>query len=233
MPNLQALRIRFGRPHWVVVDEAHHMLHADWAPAAQSLPRQPGGMLYITVHPESMAPPALESVGVVLAVGESPERTLAAFCRVAGHPAPALGPTRLASGEALLWRRGATVVRLRAEPPKTERRRHSRKYAEGNLGPDRSFYFRGPHEKLNLRAQNLVTFLQLADGVDDETWTHHLKRGDYSAWFREGIKDDDLAAAVAEVEAQAGLTPAESRAAVREAIEQRYTLPADRPSGIT
>ena len=33
----------------------------------------------------------------------------------------------------------------------------------------------------------------MADGVDDETWLHHLRAGDYSRWFREGIKDDALA----------------------------------------
>jgi hypothetical protein len=31
--------------------------------------------------------------------------------------------------------------------------------------------------------QNLKTFLQLAEGVDDETWMLDLRNGDYSAWF--------------------------------------------------
>jgi hypothetical protein len=35
--------------------------------------------------------------------------------------------------------------------------------------------------------------LQLADGVHDETWIFHLKRGDYSSWFDRIIKDNDLA----------------------------------------
>ncbi len=98
----------------------------------------------------------------------------------------------------------------------------------------RSFKFRGPNGKLNLRAQNLVIFLQLADGVDDDTWTYHLKRGDYSTWFREGIKDDELGAQVERIEARSDVPPAESRAAIRAAIEQRYTLPSEgTPSGIT
>jgi hypothetical protein len=41
---------------------------------------------------------------------------------------------------------------------------------------------RGPENALNLRAQNLMIFLQLADGVDDRTWQHHLHAGDYSRW---------------------------------------------------
>ena len=69
--------------------------------------------------------------------------------------------------------------------------RHARKYAEGDLGEDKSFYFREPHDALNLRAQNLSVFLQLAQGVDEQTWLHHLKNSDYSRWFRDAIKDDD------------------------------------------
>ena len=59
--------------------------------------------------------------------------------------------------------------------PKERQKRHARKYAEGELGEDRSFYFRGPEATLNLRAQNLSTFLQMAAGVDDRTWLHHLR----------------------------------------------------------
>ncbi|MHB0982805.1 MAG: HAD family hydrolase, partial [Thiobacillus sp.] len=34
LPNLQAMRARSGRPHWLVVDEAHHMLPSTWGHAA-------------------------------------------------------------------------------------------------------------------------------------------------------------------------------------------------------
>ena len=65
----------------------------------------------------------------------------------------------------------------------------------------------------------------MADGVDDETWLHHLQQGDYSRWFREAIKDEDLASEAAGVENQAGLSPADSRALMKAAIERRYTMP--------
>ena len=68
--------------------------------------------------------------------------------------------------------------------------------------------------------------MQLADGVDDETWLHHLQRGEYSRWFAEAIKDRDLAEEAAAVERSHDLPPHESRARIRAAIEKRYTLPA-------
>jgi hypothetical protein len=106
-----------------------------------------------------------------------------------------------------------------------DRQRHQRKYAEGELGEDRSFYFRGPNASLNLRAQNLERFKQIGDGVDDTTWEYHLKRHDVSRWFREVIKDEDLAAEAVQIESD-DLTPDDSRARMRLAIERRYTAPA-------
>jgi hypothetical protein len=91
---------------------------------------------------------------------------------------------------------------------------------------DKSVYVRGPQGALNLRVQTLNLFLQLADGVDDATWLSHLRRGDDSRWFREAVKDEGLAADIAQIEARNGLSARTSRAMIRDAIEQRYTLPA-------
>jgi hypothetical protein len=127
-----------------------------------------------------------------------------------------------------MWRRAEEMPPLAftVAPSRVERRRHVRKYAVGELGPDKSFYFRGPEGRLNLRAQNLQTFVQMAEGVDDDTWLHHLGLGDYSRWMRDAIKDDALADETARVEREGGRDPAASRARIRAAIEQRYTAPA-------
>jgi hypothetical protein len=101
-----------------------------------------------------------------------------------------------------------------------------RKYAEGELPADRSFYFRGPEKKLNLRAQNLKSFEQLAEGVDDATWMHHLRKGDYSRWFRQEVKDEELSREAERIEQDPALSPSQSRERIRAAIDQRYTVPA-------
>jgi hypothetical protein len=95
-----------------------------------------------------------------------------------------------------------------------------------------SFYFRGPEHKLKLRAHNLQFFIQIAEGVDGETWLYHLRRGDYEQWFREAIKDDGLAAACAGIARDESLSADESRERLREEIEKRYTRPERQPSGI-
>jgi HAD superfamily hydrolase (TIGR01484 family) len=226
------LRARTGRPHWLVIDEAHHLLPASWSPGAE-MPKRQHGTLYVTVHPESLAPGVVETIDTVLAIGEHPEQRIADLCTVTGRRMPPVEPVdKLPTGQALLWRAGEAVANvIQTSKPKQERQRHSRKYIEGNLGAERAFYFKGPEGKLNLKAHNLLTFLQMADGVDDETWVFHLERGDYSTWFGTEVKDQNLADEVTAIAEQA-LSPADSRAKVRDAVEKRYTLPADKPSGV-
>jgi HAD superfamily hydrolase (TIGR01484 family) len=226
---LEEHRARTGRPHWIVVDEAHHLVPASWEPPAITLSPELDRLLFVTVDPATMSSDLLTRVTHVLAVGADPIGTIRAFGAEAGEAIPALERVRLDRGELLLWERGhRTATRVKLAPGKSERRRHSRKYAEGELPADRSFYFRGPDGALNLRAQNLTLFLQIADGVDDRTWTYHLDHRDYSRWIRNAIKDDELAADVELIERQIRLPATLSRAAIREAIERRYTLPAGR-----
>jgi hydroxymethylpyrimidine pyrophosphatase-like HAD family hydrolase len=229
LPRLQELRAKTGRPHWIVVDETHHLMPPTWHPATLTLPQRLAGLIMITVHPDSVARALLNAVDLLLAVGESPERTIAAFCETVDEDCPKMSPTTLEPLEVLAWQRRSQEppIRIRCIPQHSERRRHSRKYAEGNLGPERSFHFRGPEGKLNLRAQNLNLFLQLGDGVDDETWMYHLRQGDYSEWLRSFIKDAELADEAQQVEKQPDVTPSDSRAAIREAVEHRYTLPSE------
>jgi hydroxymethylpyrimidine pyrophosphatase-like HAD family hydrolase len=226
LPRLQELRARLGRPHWVIVDEAHHLLPSSSEPVSSALAQELHGMAFITIHPDHVANWVMSQVTDVVVVGKAPEQTLKAFTRAVGDKPPKLRGDSLEPGFAYLWRRagGGEIVHFRVTPPSVELQRHRRKYAQGELG-DRSFYFRGPEGKLNLRAQNLELFIQIAEGVDEETWVHHLHQHDYSRWLREAIKDDELAGEAEKIE-EADLTPAESRARMREEIEERYTLPA-------
>ena len=72
-----------------------------------------------------------------------------------------------------------------------------------------------------------MMFVQLAEGIDDGTWEHHLRARDYSAWFRDKVKDDELADEARAVETDDGLDSQQSRDAIIEAVRRRYTVPAD------
>ncbi|MBV9896770.1 MAG: HAD-IIB family hydrolase [Chloroflexi bacterium] len=225
LPRLQEVRARTGRPHWIVIDEAHHLLPPTWRPVSLTMPEELAGLMLITVHPNHLAQLVLRRVEAVVAVGDRADDAIAQYAQAVGRSVPAEPREALDAGMTRVWwPNQREPFTLRIEPPRQERQRHARKYAEGDLGPDRSFYFRGPDGKLCLQAQNLHLFLQIGDGVDDATWQFHLERGDYTRWFRDTIKDDDLADEIDQ--AMARLSPSESRRKVRAAIQGRYTIAA-------
>ena len=225
LSELLAHRERTGRPHFVVVDEAHHMLPATWDPGATALPSGLRGFMFVTVRPEALSPRTLDCVDRALAVGEEAGAALALFARAHGLPEPE-GATAAERGKVLTISRADPAPRhFKVIPGTSERRRHVRKYAEGKLGDDKAFFFRGAEGKLRLRATNLIMFLEMADGVDDATWDWHRGRGDFSAWVESSIKDADLAEELRGIEASR-TPPDTARQMIRAAVERRYTAPA-------
>jgi HAD superfamily hydrolase (TIGR01484 family) len=226
LPEIAKLRSETGRPHWIVLDEAHHCLPAEWDPAPLTIPKELPATIAVTVHPDEVAPHFLDLITTVVGVGDGSLAAIEKFCTVTGRAVPDQPTGELKDGHVHLLARELPIEIITACKPKERQKRHARKYAEGDLGEDRSFFFRGPKSALNLRAQNLLTFLQMAAGVDDETWLHHLRAGEYSRWFAQAIKDEDLAAEAAAVEADRSLSAQESRRRFKEIIERRYTAPA-------
>lgn len=232
--QLLQLRSRTGRPHWLILDEAHHLMPADWLPSEGTLPKELSSILLITVHPDLLSDTLLDRINTVLALGSDASDRLAGFAHSVGVDIPPHVVEPMETGEFMMWLRDEerAPFKVVAHPCKMERLRHSRKYAAGELPPDRSFYFRGPGKKLNIRAQNLMLFLQIADGLDDATWQYHLRAGDYSRWFRDCIKDENLAAQAEHVESQRSLSAKETRGLIRSIVERDYTLPAPSPLNV-
>lgn len=224
LARLEELRAEFGRPHQVIVDEAHHFLPTEWRPAANILSPGLSGMVLVTLEPERLSPAVLQPVNRLVAIGDNPAQTIRNFCVALHRQPPQLGKLAPTEDSAYSWSpdSSAPPVRFTIAESTISHRRHIRKYAEGDM-KDEAFVFRGPDGKLNLRAQNLELFNQIGAGVDDETWLYHLRRGDYSEWFRTMVKDEDLANEVERVEQQAGDSAGESRKRIREAVERRYT----------
>ncbi len=119
------MRSRTGRPHWIVVDEAHHLIPASWHAASVTLPQKLKGMMLITVHPDQVATAGLSLVDTILSVGKSPEQNIKAFCETIGHCPPQLTSQTLEPGEALAWfsEEDLEPFRLQITPGRTERRR--------------------------------------------------------------------------------------------------------------
>jgi hydroxymethylpyrimidine pyrophosphatase-like HAD family hydrolase len=223
---VQRLRGETGAPHWLIVDEAHHLFPPGGSVAQEPLPSDTTGLCLITNEPQ------LVDGGILSLAHHVFSTAVEAVTQVLPLVKPDQIPDGpLATGEALSIRLdgGAPVERFTVAKRETHHKRHVKKYATGKLPMERAFHFTGPQATLDLVAQNLETFSMLARGVDDATWLHHLRRGDMADWFEREIKDPELAAEVRAVAAN-GADADRSRRAVLEAIGKRYT-PVTPPKG--
>ncbi|RWN15773.1 MAG: HAD-IIB family hydrolase [Mesorhizobium sp.] len=230
LPGLSSFRRRTARPHWLVIDEAHHLLPKRRDDTRAVLSLELPGTILITVHPEAISTDALRLVTAIIALGPKAKEVVKVFCKETGIEPPKDIPTPKGA-RVLFWRpqSGKKVKTVKVVEPRQSLKRHSRKYAEGQLDEAGSFYFHGPDNAMNLRAHNLMIFAQIADGIDDKTWEFHLRTGDYSKWFRHQIRDKDLARETAEAEEDKTLSAQDSRKRVLDAVRRRYTAPATAP----
>ncbi|MER9583666.1 HAD-IIB family hydrolase [Mesorhizobium sp. M0276] len=230
LPGLGSFRRRTARPHWLLIDEAHHLLPKRRDDTRAVLSLELPGTILITVHPEAISTDALRLVTAIIALGPKAKDVVKVFCKVTGIEPPK--EISSPKGERVLfWRpqKRKKFAMVKVIEPRQSLKRHSRKYAEGQLDEAGSFYFHGPDDAMNLRAHNLMIFAQMAEGIDDKTWEFHLRAGDYSKWFRQQIRDKDLARETAEAEKDETLTAEESRKRVLDAVRRRYTAPATAP----
>jgi hypothetical protein len=86
MTRLWDLRKRYGRPHWILVNDAHLLMPAG---ASADLPRLRGSVM-VTSDSRQLAPAALEGVSTLVAAGPSAPDAVRAFCEARGVPVPAL-----------------------------------------------------------------------------------------------------------------------------------------------
>lgn len=228
LAELIQLRVKTGRPHWLILDEAHHLLPADWLPPSELLPENLMNVILITVQPDLLPVSVLNRVEMLAVVGLDAEEVARNFSTATRVSPPQFPAPPLETGDFWLWmpRNQSQITRCRGIKSHREHQRHRRKYAEGQLPPERSFYFRGPDGTLNLRAQNLILFCQIAEGVDDATWNFHLQNGDYARWFQDSINDETLAAEALRIAGLTNLQASESRNLIVAAIQHDYTLAA-------
>lgn len=99
---LRGLRAGTGRPHWILVDEAHELLPAS-AEADDSPATGAENTIYVTDDPMSLAPGILASVDGIAACGANAAATIDAFAAAVSWGKPALPPLAPHEGQALVW----------------------------------------------------------------------------------------------------------------------------------
>ncbi|MFA6084887.1 HAD-IIB family hydrolase [Mucilaginibacter sp.] len=218
------LRKNTGHPHFIIMDEAHHLIPKETEDSFFNFPEDFKNFFAITTKPDLISHIFLERVNIAIMMGDAPGKFMAEFAAIVNVEMDIPENIQLQKGEVLVWRKDQNkTVPVRSVMPGTLLRRHKRKYATGDMG-DNSFYFKGPQNKLNLKANNLNTFTQMAVGVDDETWLYHLGQKDFSRWFRGSVHDEELALRTEKIE-ERDKNAQTSREAIFQLIHERYTAP--------
>ncbi|MFY0529967.1 HAD hydrolase family protein [Archangium gephyra] len=223
---LRVMRERTGRPHWIVVNGAQQVWPSG-GPAAMGAPCQLGETILLAEHPGEVARSILRQVDVAVAAGPAASRALGELAQALAEASPYVPLSASQADEVIAWfvTEGHWPMRLSVPPGRAERLRRLQGHVEGDLGSG-SFVFRGPEGRLDVRANNLSTFCQVAEGVDERAWLFHLWHGDFSRWIRHVLRDDELARQVSAIEQRYELPAADSRRQVLGAITHRYALPA-------
>ena len=219
---LSQMRKETGHPHWILADEAHHMLPAPAAPSYYAIPDEFKNFVFISISTEGMNEAVLNKITLLISMGDDAAKAIREFSRFRNIPLEnAVTPLKI--GQAWVWdvAAGNEPVLIKTGTPVHLQQRHKKKYATGDMDYN-SFYFRGPENKLNLKAYNLMVFTQMAAGIDEETWRYHLIRKDFSNWLRHSVHDEELASLVDEIENDKQHIQG-SRQAIVDLINDRYT----------
>lgn len=218
---LTHLRVEFGRPHWLILDEAHHLLPPASTMVADRMPADFNNFIIISTSPHALHPCMLQKLGMLITIGDNPRYPFEQLGKQLHRPIPNNIPS-LGEQDICVWRLDSDEppFKVHYQQPKQLSQRHRKKYATGDMG-DNSFVFTGPEGRLHLVANNLMLFLHIAEGIDEETWSWHLHRHDFAAWFRDTIHDGELAAVAQSAEAQQD--PAAGRRQILTFINSKYT----------
>jgi hydroxymethylpyrimidine pyrophosphatase-like HAD family hydrolase len=207
---VREMRRRAGRPHWVLVDEAHYSLHADGV-ALEAVGIEDRGFCLVTYRPSWLRDGVIRAIDVFVLARTTVEPELA-FLRATlptgdGVDAMVDALARLPRGEFLMVERSpdgraGSVFTFVAAPRQTVHVRHLAKYVDSEVPPGREFLFRGADGHVRGSADSLQSFRRAVAICPAELLAHHAWHGDFSRWVRDVFADSELARQLRKAEAR-------------------------------
>ena len=204
--GLTALRARRGQPHWFLLDEAHYFCGLD--ENGDSLKElilenmDQGGFGLVSYRPSLICPEILDKVlhFMFTQIRDSKERALIGNL-VPTNPElerlPALPRKQafLSLGKTpQLDAPPAGIIHFNALLRIVPHVRHLHKYLMAPLPKPKRFYFRlSPSDSGPTVAASMWEFRQAIPALPLTTIEYHLMKGDFERWFREVLRDKELA----------------------------------------
>ncbi|HME72943.1 MAG TPA: hypothetical protein VKM54_24185, partial [Myxococcota bacterium] len=233
LAQLERERAATGLPHWIIIDEAHVPFGRN-ADTSEYFDPSQKGYCFVTYQPGELRAEVWKELDVILAL---PTRR---------RPVPADSPDPIAVieemwqkpflrvvdatrfGQAVLARRDEMQPRAFTRASRASSHvRHWHKYARAKLPEHLSFHFHADAPEPAYDAGNLEDFHRALTACAPATIRLHARCSDFSRWIRDVIHDDELSAAVLELESKISDDTADAdvdvvRAGLLSAIEDRY-----------
>ncbi|MEN9936742.1 MAG: hypothetical protein RLZZ387_3321 [Chloroflexota bacterium] len=228
------LRMRCGRPHWLLIDEIQQS-YAAWARPFTGTVEElmiGGGVTVVTYRPSQVARAILQAVQVWALTRTSYEEDLALFdvlleadpCWASNRaqmPTLGRGHARLSLPQNALGAGVLNDIVFRAGTRRVPHIRHLHKYLAVQLPREKWFVFRDSSGKRHGTAANLSEFRTAIDQVPIASITYHLERGDFVHWLTEALHDTELSRQIMKI-ANRRLSDDDMCAELRGMVAARY-----------
>jgi len=220
--RLRLLRTRRFRPHWILLEEAQHVLIRSGGEVEAELAAltAEGGTAIVSYCPDRLPSTVLRTLDHLLLTPLSDPNGIASVRLDAAGPLGD-GPLDIDAGEILICdRRRRVVVRLRPLERRVPHVRHLRKYLHTPLPWHKRFRFRVDAGPTGIEAASLLEFSSCLRTITDESLTYHSRRGDFAIWAAGSLGDELLASQLRSL-GERSLPVAELRAALVQLVSHR------------
>ncbi len=230
LAGIHRLRDRVGRPHWILLDEAHYSLHREGV-RDDVLDLGAKGFCFCTYHSSWLRPSVVAQVDLLLLGRTTAAEELAflsrGFAGCAGIERTAELLPDLPRGEFARLEPhpddGEGALTFVPVPRETAHVRHLTKYTDAVVAPERRFIFRRPDGRQVKTVENLSSFRQAVAEVEDAVLASHARRGDFSRWVLGVFSDRQLGTQLRKIESRwARGEIGDLRGAIARAVASRY-----------
>lgn len=202
---IEAGKREHGRPHWIIVDEAHYGF-SDHTRTHTAFEFTASGYCLVTWRPQDLPGSIIAAIDTVIALttGEPDPNVVDFTSAIAGEP-------RAAVAQVLTGPTGGIVVASRSQPQTiqrgriatrhTEHFRHEHKYDREGTPVHRGFWFRDENDHPTTHVARSLNDLELElTRCPNGVIRHHAPLGDFSRWIHAVFHERDLAAAISTIE---------------------------------
>ncbi len=230
------LRENRGKPHWFLIDEIHYFCQNDDSPFTNLLlsAMKGGGFALVSYKPSEISTAVHHKIRHLMLTRIDHEVEIEVLRKTTTCPnVQKLGLDQLISltekqvyfiSKQKKIESGAFqgVIEYDYTRRKVPHIRHLHKYLRAPLPLNKQFHF-DLHQMngLKLSATSIYDFLKVVPRVTTDALKFHLERGDFEAWFREVLHDEELVKRVRKI-SKRNIPRENIKHALTEAVGSRY-----------